>query len=84
MDANRLEELTQSYHAVVGEISNTVMANDQALVHMREEISRVQMFIHKHRFPRDLAFDVVSNFYDCLRLNHSAQQVTDMLSSNLR
>lgn len=72
------------YRYVVGEISNIVMDNDQALVHMREEISRVQMFIHKHCFPRELAFDIVSNFYDCLHLNQTAQQVTEMLNSNLR
>jgi hypothetical protein len=72
------------YAYVVGEISNTVMAKDQALVHMREEISRVQMFISKHKFPRDLATDIVSTFYDRLHANKVAEQVTDLLSSNLR
>lgn len=68
---------------MVGEISNTVMANDQALVTLREEISRVQMFITKHCFPHDLAMDIVSNFYDSLHINRAAGQVTDMLSSSL-
>lgn len=73
------------YAFVVGEISNAVMANDQALVSMREEVSRVQTFLVRHQLPRDLAVDIVRTFNDSLQTNsYSAQQIHGLMSSNLR
>lgn len=73
------------YAFVVGEISNAVMASDQALVSMREEISRVQTFLARHNIPRDLAVDIVNTFQDSLNMKtYSAQQIHNLLSSNLR
>ena len=72
------------YTYVIGEISNYVMANDQALVSMREEFMRVQSFIKKHAFPHDLSVDIISTFHDHMYTNKSAEHVTDLLSSNLR
>ena len=43
------------YAYVMGEITNTVMDSDAALVQKREEVARVQTFIQKHGFPPDLA-----------------------------
>lgn len=73
------------YAFVVGEISNAVMANDQALVSMREAVSRVQTFLTRNRLPRQLAFDVAGAFHDSMQANaYSAQQVNSLMSSNLR
>lgn len=72
------------YTYVIGEISSIVMANDQALVSMREEFMRVQSFIKKHAFPQDLSIDIITTFHDRMYTNPSAEHVTDLLSSNLR
>eukprot|EP00892_Ulva_mutabilis_P004253 jgi/Ulvmu1/219/UM001_0223.1 len=73
------------YAFVVGEISNAVMANDQALVSMRAALSRVQTFLTRHRLPRALAVDIVSAFQDSMKNSaYSAQQINSLISSNLR
>jgi hypothetical protein len=43
------------YIYVVGEITNTIMSGDRALVQTREEVAKVQTFITKHNFPMELA-----------------------------
>jgi hypothetical protein len=43
------------YAYVMGEITNTVMNEDAALVQTREEVARLQTFVAKREFPRDLA-----------------------------
>eukprot|EP00892_Ulva_mutabilis_P004198 jgi/Ulvmu1/214/UM001_0218.1 len=73
------------YAYIVGEISNMVMASDQALVSMREQMSRVQTFLQRHQFPRDLAVDIVSSFEDGLRRSaFSAEHISGLMSTNLR
>jgi potassium channel len=72
------------YAYVMGEITNTIMSNDETLVEMREEVSRVQTFINRSRFSRDVAVDVVATFYDHFHANLDAQQVNSMLSNSLR
>lgn len=73
------------YAYVVGEISNMVMASDQALVSMREQMSRVQMFLQRHQLPRDLAVDIVSSYEDGLQRNaYLSDHINTLLSTNLR
>lgn len=73
------------YAYIVGEISNIIMASDQALVSMRDQMSRVQKFLQRHRFPRDLAIDVVSSFEDGLRTsNYSSEHISSLMSTALR
>lgn len=74
------------YAFVVGEISNAVMANDQSLVSMREEVTNVQTFLVRHsHLPRELAVEIVNTFQDSLNKNtFSAQQIHSFLSSSLR
>jgi hypothetical protein len=43
------------YAYVMGEITNMVMSKDAALVQTREEVARLQTFVAKHAFPRELA-----------------------------
>jgi hypothetical protein len=43
------------YTYVLGEITNTVMSGDTALVNTREEVAKVQTFVAKHSFPRELS-----------------------------
>lgn len=72
------------YAFVVGEISNAVMANDQALVNMREAVSRLQTFLSRHRLPLGMAADVVSAFHDSMQTNVYSAQVHGLMSSSLR
>lgn len=73
------------YAYVVGEISNMVMASDEALVGMREQMSKVQSFLQKHSFSRDLAVDIVSCFEDGLQRDaYSSEHINSLLSTNLR
>lgn len=73
------------YAYVVGEISNMVMASDQENVHMREQMSRVQTFLQKHAFPRDLAVDIIRSYEDALQRNsYSSEQINSLLSTNIR
>lgn len=67
-----------------GEITNIVMSNDEALVVMREEVAKVQTYIRKRSFPRDLAQDIVSTYYDDLNASHDTERIVHLLSSGLR
>jgi hypothetical protein len=80
-DKNIIPRLTA---AVMGEITNIVMSNDEALVAMREEVAKVQTFINKRTFPRELSQDVVATYYEDLNASHNTERIVHLLSSSLR
>jgi hypothetical protein len=72
------------YAYVMGEITNLVMNNDEALVQKRQNIALVQSFVMRRQLMPDLTRDVVNTCYDRLASLHDTDRVFDLLSSSLQ
>jgi hypothetical protein len=68
----------------VGEITNLVLDNDEALVQKRQKVSLVQSFIGKRRLEREIAKDIVSVCYEKINVQRDTDRVFDLLPSSLR
>lgn len=72
------------YAYVLGEISNQVIANGEALVKTRDQLSVVRTFISRRLLPKDLAVDIVSTFYENVSNNQQSERIFGLLPSSLR
>lgn len=72
------------YAYVLGEISNQVIANGEALVQTRDQLSIVRTFLSRRTLPKELATDIVSTFYENISNNQKTERVFGLLPSSLR
>jgi hypothetical protein len=72
------------YAYVMGEITNLVMSNDEALVLKRQKVTLVQSFVMRRRLLPELTREVVNTFYDQLASQRDTKRVFDLLSSSLQ